>query len=280
MHQNNNKNTMNMKHLSYKRTALLFLVTVSLTYIPSFGGNKGNVKDICNYVYEQYNIAWTFPKDFDAKAHDALFMGINFDYEAKGTQKITHPAIYPYWIQCTSKDKNCILLFPMQKMINERVNSLIQKDSTTNVAMEDCKRELCTAVTKDERTKVSAAFMDSICQKHLIKYGGEQVKADYNVDSVYIVDFPYPSLYPYKGTYTHCIGVYLMKKGYSPTYIKCLLTNNGYAQKDLYLDTVKKSVRYGDGKWTYDASKERIAYKHLWDKTHGKTDKKKGNSAK
>ena len=60
--------------------------------------------------------------------------------------------------------------------------------------------------------ELAAATQDEVngYDKHIISIGGTRAKHWGNADSVYIVDFP--SCIPCLKQYTHCIGIYLVKR--------------------------------------------------------------------
>lgn len=70
-------------------------------------------------------------------------------------------------------------------------------------------------------------------------------------DRVSIVDFPCTRD---TAMYTHCIGIYLSKRYHVPVFLKCLLTEEAYRQKDAYISILLAQVRYGTKHWELDKS--------------------------
>ena len=93
------------------------------------------------------------------------------------------------------------------------------------------------------------------------KFGGKEAAFWGNAGSVYVVDFPITTAFGMR--YTHGIGVYMAKKGDVPVFLKLLLTDEGYAQKEQRLRGIKESIVFMKDEWSYDPQKVRSAQENL-----------------
>ncbi len=65
-----------------------------------------------------------------------------------------------------------------------------------------------------------------------------------NADSIFVYDFELKV--PYRGVYTHVIGICLRKYAHGSLLMKMLLNDSGMAKKDKYLSQLINSVKYGN----------------------------------
>ncbi|MGM9701807.1 MAG: hypothetical protein ACI3YX_10265 [Prevotella sp.] len=102
-------------------------------------------------------------------------------------------------------------------------------------------------------------------KKYLIaQYGGKEARRWGNADSVYVVDFPMNTTFECR--YTHCIGVYMAKKGFVPLYYKILMTDEAYAECDNILRRTKGCMAFCGEKWLHKKPSFKKALKELYNK--------------
>ena len=93
------------------------------------------------------------------------------------------------------------------------------------------------------------------------KFGGKEAAFWGNAGSVYVVDFPITTAFRMR--YTHGIGVYMAKKGDVPVFLKLLLADEGYVQKEQRLRGIRGSIVFKKDAWNYDRQKMKSAQEDL-----------------
>ena len=222
---------------------MLFVVTCTMAMA------KGGVRDKMKFVQTHFDISWTIPKGFKAEKWD----GIDKIY---GTVKSTNKksaAGNLYWMGAVSADGNCRLLY-------QHIYMMAGISETTKINVFDMfvTSELYSAVNggyyMHEKKTIKPEW-----NKYLTIASGPEVRAAYNADSIYVVDFPNVST-AFAAGYNHCIGLYLCRAGHMPAIVMCLLNDDGYRQKNKYVKAVKQAVRFGDREWVYNRDEAAKAY--------------------
>lgn len=168
-----------------------------------------------------------------------------------------------YWLVATNKDADSKILYPWLPAHvggNAPREKVLFHDVfryTENNYLTDLHSAAFLGFGHDEeKPKVEPSWAERIT-----KFGGKEAASWGNADSVYVVDFPITTTF--EARYTHCIGVYMAKQGYVPVFLKLLLTDEGYAQKEQRLRGIKESIVFMQDAWSYDPQKVRSAQEDL-----------------
>ncbi len=205
----------------------------------------------CEYVKSEFDIEWNIPRGFHVGEEDELVYGPNMSHKPD----VTYSG-FTYWMTALSQGEDCKLLYP-QFFLLTRFYQKKPEDNLANTMLQD---ELFSTVN-DGRPIFHETCLKPEWMKYITAYGGEEARHDFNADSVFVVDFPITR--PFQDKYTHCLGIYLKKAGYFPVFLKCLLTDQGYREKERYLAAARQAVRYGNGPWSYDQKKIEDSFSKL-----------------
>ena len=104
----------------------------------------------------------------------------------------------------------------------------------------------------------------------IAKLGGEEARKWGNADSVYVVDLPVTTTFECR--YTHCIGVYMAKKGYKMMFYKILMTDKAYAERDKRIEATKNCLSFIKEDWVFDEHKAFDARKKLYEQIQYRID--------
>lgn len=189
------------------------------------------------FVDRELCISYILPDGYTAAENRMLI------YSVYKTKHILN-AGFPYTIAATSSD-SCALLLYADAGLLAYTFSAYTGDFGARAHM-DCVHELAQTLDENDRA-----------DRHITTLKGSDA-ACWNADSAYVVDFPKATVYQEK--YTHCIGLYIMKHGYIPVYLKCLLTDDGYQNRAAYMAHMRTAVKYRGAPWTYDPLKIREAH--------------------
>ncbi|SFG17701.1 hypothetical protein [Prevotella sp. KH2C16] len=203
----------------------------------------------CAYVKSEFDIEWNIPKGFYVGEEDNLVYGPNLSRKSGAVY-----GGFTYWMTALSQGGDCKLLYPLLTLLTRLYQREPGDGSAANIQLQN---ELFGAVN-DGLPPYHEAWLKPEWAKYITAYGGEKARRDFNADPVFVVDFPI--IRPFQDKYTYCLGIYLKKSGYFPVFLKCLLTDQGYREKEQYLDAARQAVKYGDGPWNYDRKKIEEAY--------------------
>ena len=154
-------------------------------------------------------------------------------------------AAFSYWMTATSADKACQLLYPdLNILLHVHTLDLVNQCSAYASETLSLELENCAPPTME------MPYMEWE-KKYVTHYDEGKYCEATHADRVSIVDFPCTRD---TAMYTHCIGIYLAKRYHVPVFLKCLLTEDAYRQKDAYIDTLLAQVRYGNKHWELDKS--------------------------
>lgn len=192
----------------------------------------------CKYLKKVYDVSISIPQGYTTDYEDNHFYMVGHKSRHSG-------AAFSYWMTATSADKACQLLYPdLNILLHVHTLDLVNQCSAYASETLSLELENCAPPTME------MPYMEWE-KKYVTHYEeGKYCKATH-ADRVSIVDFPCTRD---TAMYTHCIGIYLSKRYHVPVFLKCLLTEDAYRQKDAYIDTLLAQVRYGNKHWELDKS--------------------------
>ena len=167
-----------------------------------------------------YNIKLVKPKGFKVIGKTFFFV----------VNKKTNEGL-PYRMALESKDKDCLILFP-----NFWGNTA---DFTFSIKRL-CYREVEATLNLNPETRATKINPT----KYIEIISKDDMKDYCNADTVWMYKAPLPE--PYKGIYTHCIGVSLFKMGHPSAVMKILLTEAGQKKAEEYLRILFKCIHYSN----------------------------------
>lgn len=104
------------------------------------------------------------------------------------------------------------------------------------------------------------------------KIEGDEALRWNNSDVIYIVDLPVTETYEAK--YNHCIGLYMMQETHTPVFLKLLLTDEGYANRDVLVKKAAQSMKFGKSSWQFNETVKRAEQDKFRNATSGLFPKK------
>lgn len=156
-----------------------------------------------------------------------------------------------YRVALESRDKDCLMLYPL---FIEKQSHGIAKNMTygevkaaLNLAPEEneCMRmNLVNGKFTLGKSKVPDRSKETVqfdTARYMRVIAEENMENYCNADTVYVYEVPL--LKPYKGVYTKCIGINMVKEGHPCGIAKILLTEGDNA-KDKYMKQFFESIRY------------------------------------
>lgn len=238
---------------------LLVSLCLFLQASPLLAGAEDRFGAIKTFSEECFNVGMNVPKDYVAEydRYSTIYLP-NADYDHlhdgrnwKGT--------CAYWQTAVGKDNNSKILYPW---LLAHVGGNVPREK---VVFRDVFRYTENNYLTDLHSAAHLGFgykekkpeFDPSWAGRITKLGGKEAASWGNADSVYVVDFPITTAFETR--YTHCIGVYMVKKGYVPVFLKLLLTDEGYAQKEQRLSGIKGCIVFMKDAWNYDYKKVRAA---------------------
>ena len=173
-----------------------------------------------------------------------------------------------YSLLLESRDKDCLMLYPL---FIENQSHGIAKNMTygevkaaLNLAPEEneCMRmNLVNGKFTLGKSKVPDRSKETVqfdTARYMRVIAEENMENYCNADTVYVYEVPL--LKPYKGVYTKCIGINMVKEGHPYGMAKILLME-GDNSKDKYMKQFFESIRYSDSMLDYKARMKSKNYK-------------------
>lgn len=173
-----------------------------------------------------------------------------------------------YSLLLESRDKDCLMLYPL---FIENQSHGIAKNMTygevkaaLNLAAEEneCMRmNLVNGKFTLGKSKVPDRSKETVqfdTARYMRVIAEENMENYCNADTVYVYEVPL--LKPYKGVYTKCIGINMVKEGHPYGMAKILLMEGDNA-KDKYMKQFFESIRYSDSMLDYKARMKSKNYK-------------------
>ncbi|ANU59564.1 hypothetical protein [Bacteroides caecimuris] len=173
-----------------------------------------------------------------------------------------------YSLLLESRDKDCLMLYPL---FIENQSHGIAKNMTygevkaaLNLAPEEneCMRmNLVNGKFTLGKSKVPDRSKETVqfdTARYMRVIAEENMENYCNADTVYVYEVPL--LKPYKGVYTKCIGINMVKEGHPYGMAKILLMEGDNA-KDKYMKQFFESIRYSDSMLDYKARMKSKNYK-------------------
>ena len=173
-----------------------------------------------------------------------------------------------YSLLLESRDQDCLMLYPL---FIENQSHGIAKNMTygevkaaLNLAPEEneCMRmNLVNGKFTLGKSKVPDRSKETVqfdTARYMRVIAEENMENYCNADTVYVYEVPL--LKPYKGVYTKCIGINMVKEGHPYGMAKILLMEGDNA-KDKYMKQFFESIRYSDSMLDYKARMKSKNYK-------------------
>lgn len=123
-----------------------------------------------------------------------------------------------YQVTLESKEKDCLFLYPYLDAYEN--HNLVAK----NMVYGEIKAALF--LNPDNDVQIDTA-------KYIKMITKDGMKDYFNADTVFIFKIHLPE--PYKGSYSECIGINAIKKGYPSAMMKILLTEEGKTREEEYM---------------------------------------------
>lgn len=195
----------------------------------------------CFYCSELFGIELTKPKGF--KVIDGLT-----PFKVNEKRRV---GMF-YQMSLISKAKDCLILFPCfdayprhnittRSMVYGEVEAVLglRPDKEMGIKMVNDKfviQGMSDSEPNSEMAELDTARYISIVAK-------DNMEDYFNADTVFIFKIHLPE--PYKGSYSECIGINAIKKGYPSAMMKILLTEEGKKREEEYMRLLFSSIHYG-----------------------------------
>lgn len=146
-----------------------------------------------------------------------LFVNPQFMFKEENMEKSYNVSVHPAIFESESGD--AILLYPSLGFLD-----------FTNLPQHELK-----LVAEDENFDTS---------DRIRKIFGKDMSQYCNADTAYVYNFDLGE--PFRGKFTHCIGIVLRKYAHEGMAMKVLTTDEGKPNAEEYMRTLLNSIRYGD----------------------------------
>jgi|GEM_PF-1459564 hypothetical protein len=193
-----------------------FLIAISFPFMAL-------TKSIFNEFYASSNekdITINPPEGFhevDSIEFIFLFVNPQFMFKEENMEKSYNVSVHPAIFESESGD--AILLYPSLGFLD-----------FTNLPQHELK-----LVAEDENFDTS---------DRIRKIFGKDMSQYCNADTAYVYNFDLGE--PFRGKFTHCIGIVLRKYAHEGMALKVLTTDEGKPNAEKYMRTLLNSIRYGD----------------------------------
>ena len=243
--------------------ALFVSLCLLLQASPLLADTGDRFEAIKAFSEECFNIGMNVPEGYVAEydRYSTLYLP-NADYDRLHNGR-NWKGTCAYWQAAVEKDNNSKILYPWLPAHvggNASHDKVLFHDVfryTDNNYLTDLHLAAFLGFGHDEeKPKVEPSWAERIT-----KFGGKEAASWGNADSVYVVDFPITTTFETR--YTHCIGIYMAKKGYVPVFLKLLLTDESYAQRERRLRGIRGSIVFMKDAWNYDRQKMKSAQEDL-----------------
>ncbi len=232
-----------------KKIIFILLAFVNTTEINATNGSY--FEQIATISEKHFGIRQRVPKGYirdNLRKH--LIVVLNCNREQAGNGK-TH-FCSAYYETAINRDCESKLLYPYFPMLTTNYASYPyskEKKSFKEAMIQslcDLQNAHFYGVILGEKRIPKASWGE-----HLIKrIGGKEAKKWGQADSVFITDI---KLYnPFQTRYTHCICINMAKEGYVPLFLKLMLTDKGYAEKEKRIRHIRNCLSYINSPWKYD----------------------------
>lgn len=243
-----------MENRIFKRITILLLFT-SLTCILYSQDGSRSFKEYKVYLEKEFDIQCKRPKGFQELDYVELW---KFHPLQRGAGFVFNPILQ-------SKDNECLILYPwiilqfseFDRYVNNVVRA-IGNSMSKNKEEEENNREL----TIDEIARKNIIHQLRSAMGHLDKHGEiiqdstinfnehinvfseVEARKKYNADSFYIYEIPMYEVY--KGKYSHCTGMVIVKNENTFLQFLWLFTEAGKKKEKEYIEAISKKICFGD----------------------------------
>lgn len=217
------------------------------------------------YVKKTYDIAAKIPQGYVCENSNGPILFFCMEKTQWGKDSRRKRLIATYYIIAAGIDGNSKIFYP-------------DVDLSYGLYDFECKQkgrslaEYITAMYKSEiHNVVYGGFLHGEALKeqpewasYVQKIDGKEARNLCNADAVYIVDLPVTETFEVK--YNHCIGLYMMRGTHTPVFLKLLLTEEGYANRDQLVKKAAQSMKFGSASWEFNKALK-LAEKEKFRKT-------------
>ncbi len=165
---------------------------------------------------------------------------------------------FAYYEFAISKDGESKLLYPFFSILSIGKTFLY---SRKNLSFNEAKRQSLGEIQAAQSgglSKDEQLYPESHWGKQLLILGGKEARQWGEADSVFITDIKLDI--PFQERYSHCICINMAKEGYTPLFIKLMLTDKGYAEKEERMQAIRNCLSYINSPWKYDNVEIKKAY--------------------
>ncbi len=155
--------------------------------------------------------------EVDSIGFICLFVNPQFMFKEENMEKLYKVSIHPAIFESESSD--ALLLYPCLELLD--YSDLPQNE--LKVVAEDENFD-----TSDRIRKIFGKDMSQYC----------------NADTAYVYSFDLRE--PFRGKFTHCIGIVLRKYAHDGMAMKVLTTDEGKPNAEKYMRTLLNSIKYGN----------------------------------
>lgn len=205
----------------------VFLICLGMVFFMENIHAQNEVFDKCYQNLDEGNAVTTdveisYPEGFhvvDVNGADVLVVNKNYKPADALYESDRVIALHPVALESDSGD--CVLLYPVVSSTIPMLHGTPERE--LQAAFGDKKKDVSGSVKKIKLDDMSGYS---------------------NADVAYIYDMILPE--PYLGKYSNCTGVYLRKYAHPALLMKVIVTDDGVAKKEEYLNKLLGSVRYGN----------------------------------
>lgn len=209
------------------------------------------------YVKKSYDITVKIPRGYACERSQPFFTFFPNNEQQYGKNKRVKRTVTAYHAIAASKDGNSKIFYPSPTILHDFYKRYCEKTSSTleiftrNSYLTELHNTVYGGFESRENIKCQSEWTS-----YVQKIDGEKAKEWGNSDVVFIVDFPEKEACESK--FSHCIGLYMIKETYIPLFLKVVLTDEGYVQRDVLLMKAAQSMSFGKSLWK-DNEVERLA---------------------
>lgn len=238
-----------------RRIPLLIIALMTVATIQAFTGTpKNNATDLSLYektalISEKYlGIRQQVPKGYtreNLKEFKLVILNCNSEQLKNNKPKYG----YAYYEFADSKDGESKLLYPFFSILSMGKNFLFSRE---NMSFKEAKRQTLGEIQAAQSGGLDREelYPASHWGEQMQILGGEEARKWGQADSVFITDIKLDN--PFQERYTHCICINMAKEGYAPLYIKLMLTDKGYAEKEKRMKAIRNCLSYLNSPWEYN----------------------------
>lgn len=241
----------------------MFIFCLAVVSADAYAAGESRFDGFGAIAQRYYGVGQRVPKDYsleNLQGFEIVTVNIGPQQMSNGKE---HPC-FGYYETAASADGESLVLFPYFPVFMQGLTaySYDHPKSSFKAAHYQCLRELHSAqgggIAYGE-----PLLPESHWAGRIEKLGDKAARLWGDADSVYIVDIPLENAY--QSRYSHCVGIYMAKQGRVPLYVKLMLTDRGFADRDKRLKDVRGCMYYTRKPWRYNPEEVSEALKR-WNK--------------